>query len=83
MTLQVKNFKCGEHPMKKVPACGADLEATIKRSEFGVTLTPRGAGTSQAGQAVGAGVQLDCSKYLNRVLEIDADGIRAEVLTLG
>lgn len=36
-TLQVKNFKCADHPMKKVPACGADLSTTIKRSEFGVT----------------------------------------------
>ncbi len=36
-TLQVKNFKCGDHPMKKTPMCGADLSTTIKRSEFGVT----------------------------------------------
>jgi polyisoprenoid-binding protein YceI len=37
VTLQAKNFKCGAHPMKKVPACGADLTGTIKRSEFGVS----------------------------------------------
>lgn len=37
VTLAVKNFKCAEHPMKKVPACGADATATIKRSEFGVS----------------------------------------------
>jgi polyisoprenoid-binding protein YceI len=35
--LDVKNFKCAPHPMKKVPACGADLTATIKRSEFGIS----------------------------------------------
>ncbi len=35
--LDVKNLKCGPHPLKKVPACGADLTATIKRSEFGVS----------------------------------------------
>ena len=37
VTLEVKNFKCGPHPLKKVPACGADLTTTIKRSEFGVS----------------------------------------------
>src|SRR5205085_3218734 len=39
-----------------------------------VSITARGGGTSQAGQAIGAGIQLDCSKYLNRVLEVDPAG---------
>lgn len=34
-------------------------------------LTLRGGGTSQAGQAIGEGVILDTSKYLNRVLELN------------
>jgi FAD/FMN-containing dehydrogenase/Fe-S oxidoreductase len=34
-------------------------------------LTLRGGGTSQAGQAVGAGVILDTSKHVNRLLEVD------------
>ncbi len=38
----------------------------------GVPLTARGGGTSQAGQSIGPGVILDCSKYFNRVLEINA-----------
>jgi FAD/FMN-containing dehydrogenase/Fe-S oxidoreductase len=37
-----------------------------------VPITARGGGTSQAGQAIGAGLQLDTSKYLNRVLEVNA-----------
>ena len=37
VTLTIVNFKCADHPMKKVPACGADAETTIKRSEFGVS----------------------------------------------
>ena len=37
VTLAVKNFKCAEHPLKKVPACGADATVNIKRSEFGVS----------------------------------------------
>ena len=35
----------------------------------GVPITARGGGTSQAGQAIGSGVVLDTSKYLNRILE--------------
>src|SRR5262249_39451177 len=41
-------------------------------SDFRVPLTARGGGTSQAGQPIGPGVILDCSKYLNGVLEINA-----------
>ena len=37
----------------------------------GVSITARGGGTSQAGQAVGAGLQLDTAKYFNRVLEVN------------
>src|SRR4029079_16563550 len=36
-----------------------------------VSITGRGGGTSQAGQAIGAGVVIDTSKYLNRVLEVN------------
>src|SRR3954465_2776242 len=38
----------------------------------GVSITARGGGPSQAGQAIGAGLQVDTSKYLNRVLEVNA-----------
>src|ERR1700681_1303701 len=34
-------------------------------------LTMRGGGTSQAGQAIGPGIQIDTSKYFNRVLEVN------------
>ena len=39
---------------------------------FGVPITARGGGTSQAGQSIGPGVILDCSKHFDRVLEINA-----------
>jgi FAD/FMN-containing dehydrogenase/Fe-S oxidoreductase len=41
--------------------------------EQGVSITARGGGTSQAGQAIGAGVQIDFSKYLNRIIALDPD----------
>lgn len=36
VTLQITSFHCADHPMKKVPACGADATAQIKRSDFGL-----------------------------------------------
>src|SRR5947207_3829190 len=56
-----------------LPKTQADVLATIETcARLGVPLTGRGGGTSQAGQAIGAGIILDCSKYLNQVLEINA-----------
>ena len=42
-------------------------------------LTMRGGGTSQAGQAIGEGLQVDTSKYFNRVLEVNAEELWARV----
>jgi len=56
-----------------LPKTEADIVAIVKEcARFRVPLTARGGGTSQAGQAIGAGVVLDCSKYFNAVLEINA-----------
>ncbi|MBY0525877.1 MAG: FAD-binding oxidoreductase [Gemmataceae bacterium] len=56
-----------------LPKSEADVVAVVKAcAKHRVPLTARGGGTSQAGQCIGAGVVLDCSKYLNRVLEINA-----------
>jgi len=40
--------------------------------EAGVPVLPRGAGTSQCGQTVGAALVIDHSKHLNEVVEFDA-----------
>ncbi|HZI84779.1 MAG TPA: YceI family protein [Casimicrobiaceae bacterium] len=37
VVLSVADFKCVVHPSTKKPACGAEVSATIKRSEFGMT----------------------------------------------
>ena len=39
----------------------------------GVSITARGGGTSQAGQAIGEGLQLDTSRFFNRVLEVNPE----------
>ena len=41
--------------------------------EHGCSITARGGGTSQAGQAIGPGLQLDTSKYFNRLLEVNVE----------
>jgi FAD/FMN-containing dehydrogenase/Fe-S oxidoreductase len=47
-------------------------QAVTLAARHGVPITPRGGGTSQAGQAIGAGLVMDTSKHLNRILEINA-----------
>src|SRR5690242_5006099 len=44
-----------------------------------VPILPRGAGTSQCGQTVGAALVIDNSKYLNRVLAVDPESQEAIV----
>ncbi len=62
------------------PADHDEVAATLEacRRE-GIPLTARGGGTSIAGNAVGAGVVLDFSRYMNRVLSIDAESHTAVV----
>lgn len=37
LTVKVSNFRCGLHPMTHKQTCGADITATFKRSDFGMT----------------------------------------------
>jgi FAD/FMN-containing dehydrogenase/Fe-S oxidoreductase len=50
----------------------------LARAE-GVTVLPRGGGTSQCGQTVNNSLVIDCSKHLTRVLELDVPGRRCVV----
>ncbi|OLE20250.1 MAG: FAD-binding oxidoreductase [Catenulispora sp. 13_1_20CM_3_70_7] len=60
---------------------GADDVATAVAicREHGVPLTLRGGGTSVAGNAIGEGLVLDCSRYYNRVLSLDPEARTARV----
>ncbi|HEX7280540.1 MAG TPA: FAD-linked oxidase C-terminal domain-containing protein [Vicinamibacterales bacterium] len=51
----------------------AVIRAVTTAARHAVAITPRGGGTSQAGQSIGAGLVLDTSKHLNRILEINPD----------
>jgi FAD/FMN-containing dehydrogenase/Fe-S oxidoreductase len=72
------------------------LRALAICRRFHCPITMRGGGTSQAGQAIGAGLQIDTSKYYNRLLEVNAaerwarvepgivlDELNAQLLPLG
>ena len=57
-----------------LPRSEEDVIAVVETAaSHGVPVLPRGGGTSLAGQAVGRAVVLDFSKYMRRVIEIDAD----------
>ena len=53
--------------------------AMIACARYGAPVTPRGGGTSLTGASCNAAVVFDYSKYMNRIIEIDAQNRRAVV----
>ncbi|MGP1677223.1 MAG: FAD-binding and (Fe-S)-binding domain-containing protein [Burkholderiales bacterium] len=63
-----------------VPRTEEDARIAIQiAAELGVPILPRGAGTSQCGQTVGAALVIDNSKYLNQVVAFDKEARTAVV----
>jgi FAD/FMN-containing dehydrogenase/Fe-S oxidoreductase len=63
-----------------VPRAPEDISAAIEAARSAeIPLTMRGGGTSQCGQTVNSGLIVDCSKHLNRILELDVEVRRAVV----
>ncbi len=63
-----------------VPRTIEDVAATLAIArDAGVPVLPRGGGTSQCGQTVNRAVVIDCSKYLRRILSVDAEARTAVV----
>jgi FAD/FMN-containing dehydrogenase/Fe-S oxidoreductase len=56
----------------------AEYALAIAREE-GASVLARGAGTSQAGQAVNSSLVVDCSKYLDHLIALDVPGRRCVV----
>ena len=53
-----------------LPRTTADVVHAVRvAGERGLSLLPRGGGTSLAGQAVGESLQVDFSRYMNRMLQ--------------
>lgn len=63
-----------------LPRTARDVTITVQMAaELGVPLVPRGGGTSLSGQSIGRGIVLDFSKFMNRILDIDADASTARI----
>src|SRR6185295_3369606 len=63
-----------------VPKSAEDVRAALVIArEAGVPVLPRGGATSQSGQTVGRALVMDFSKYLNRLIEVDAAARTCEV----
>ncbi|MDO8456450.1 MAG: FAD-linked oxidase C-terminal domain-containing protein [Burkholderiaceae bacterium] len=55
-----------------VPKTAADVEQALDICrDLHVPIVPRGGGTSQCGQTVGAGLVIDHSKYMRRILDLN------------
>jgi len=78
-------MSCGLHATdashyQMMPVCVATprdeadcIAAVSAAGRLGVPITPRGGGTSLSGQTFGPGLVLDVSKYMSRVLEVNAE----------
>ncbi|HET9977473.1 MAG TPA: FAD-linked oxidase C-terminal domain-containing protein [Burkholderiaceae bacterium] len=63
-----------------VPSDADDVATALAIArELQVPVLPRGAGTSQCGQTVGAALVVDCTKHLRRVLDVDVEARTATV----
>jgi len=57
-----------------IPKSSEDIQATVEiAAKNEVPIIPRGGGTSLVGQSIGAGIVVDCSKYLHRILEVNQE----------
>jgi FAD/FMN-containing dehydrogenase/Fe-S oxidoreductase len=62
------------------PRTVAEAERVLEFArEEGVSVLPRGGGTSQSGQTVNESLVIDCSKYLTQIYELDVGEQRATV----
>src|SRR5919106_1188032 len=56
------------------PKAQDDLHAAVElAAKYAVPILPRGAGTSLAGQAIGNALILDCSRWLDNIIEINQE----------
>ena len=56
------------------PKTQDDLHAAVElAAKYKVPILPRGAGTSLAGQAIGNALIIDCSRWLDDIIEINAE----------
>ncbi len=63
-----------------IPKTQEDLQSAVElAAKYKIPILPRGAGSSLGGQAIGEALILDCSRYLDSVIEIDSESHTAIV----
>ncbi|MCB1472633.1 MAG: FAD-binding protein [Rhodobiaceae bacterium] len=63
-----------------IPKTFADVEATLAVArEAGVSVLPRGGGTSQCGQTINDSIVIDMSRHIARVVDLDTQAMSATV----
>ena len=63
-----------------IPKTQDDLQSAVElAAKHRVPILPRGAGSSLGGQAVGEALILDCSRWLDSIIGIDAEAMTATV----
>ncbi|MEW6085437.1 MAG: FAD-linked oxidase C-terminal domain-containing protein [Chloroflexota bacterium] len=56
-----------------IPRTQEELHAAVElAAKYKIPVLPRGSGTSLAGQAIGEALILDCSRWLDKIIEINA-----------
>src|ERR1041385_7969155 len=57
-----------------IPKTQEDLHSAVElAAKYQIPILPRGAGTSLAGQAIGHSLILDCSRWLDKITEVNAE----------
>jgi len=74
-----------ERPLAVVrPRSSEDVAATVRwAAEQGVSVHPRGGGTSLCGGPLGRGIVIDCSRFMRRVLGSNDETVRVQSGVLG
>jgi len=63
-----------------LPKTQDDLVAVVElAAHYKIPILPRGSGSSLAGQAIGPALILDCSRYLDKIVDIDPGARTAKV----
>ncbi len=66
------------------PRSSDDVVATVRwAAERGVSVHPRGGGTSLCGGPLGRGIVIDCSRFMRRILESHEDAVRVQPGVVG
>jgi FAD/FMN-containing dehydrogenase/Fe-S oxidoreductase len=74
-----------EWPLAVVrPRSTEDVAATVRwAADQGVSVHPRGGGTSPCGGPLGRGIVIDCSRFMRRILESREDSVRVQPGVVG